>query len=182
MEEDFGGQELWTPGHRRKGKSRQREQQEQRPGSGNSGFRLPDHAVPLHLTFKQQPQAAGPSPGHRWAELGQALVLCSLLSAPPPGEEDFIPGTGSPGRQTLGWGRLLLHVPWPQPPARWVGGSLVPFPTPNPLQLLSSLGKTVVLEGREIVILSWSLASDQERWMAVSGPGHGVGEQDQSHD
>lgn len=42
-----------------------------------------------------------------------------------------------------------------------VGGSLVLFPTPNPLQLLSSPGRTVVLEGREIVILSWSLASDQ---------------------
>lgn len=90
------------------------------------------------------------------------------------------------GRQPWALDTGVRQVPTPsslaQPPAQWVGGSLVPFPTPNPLQLLSSPGKTVVLEGREIVILSWSLASDQERWMAVSGPGHGVGEQNQSHD
>lgn len=53
------------------------------------------------------------------------------------------------------------HTTPPAPASSLVGG--VPFPTPNPLQLLSSPGKTVVLEGREIVILSWSLASDQER-------------------
>lgn len=68
-----------------------------------------------------------------------------------------------------------------QPPAWWVGGggSLVPFRTPNPLQLLSFPGQTVVLEGREVVILSWSVASDQERWMALLGPGNRVGEQQQ---
>lgn len=73
-----------------------------------------------------------------------------------------------------------LLTPWPVAPASSsaglglgvglsVGGSLVLFPTPNPLQLLSSPGRTVVLEGREIVILSWSLASDQGTWMAVLG-------------
>lgn len=61
-----------------------------------------------------------------------------------------------------------------------VGGSLVLFPTPNPLQLLSSPAKTVVLEGRETVILSWSLASDQETRMAVLRPGSRVGWRGQS--
>lgn len=61
-----------------------------------------------------------------------------------------------------------------------VGGSLVLFPTPNPSQLLSSSAKTVVLEGRVIVILSWSLASDQETRMVVLGPGSRVGWRDQS--
>lgn len=57
---------------------------------------------------------------------------------------------------------------------------MVLFPTFNPWQLPSSPGKTVVSEGREIVILSWALASDQVTGMATSGPGRGVGEQDQS--
>ena len=94
----------------------------------------------------------------------------------------------SRGKAALGTGAGLAPHPCPRPwpPALWVraccravgGGSVVPLPTLNPLQLLPSPGRTVVLEGREIVILSWSLASDQEIWVAVLGPGNGVGGMD----
>lgn len=95
------------------------------------------------------------------------------------------------GRQPRHWGGSLLLGPTSTASASSsmglglgvglrVGGSLVLFPTPNPLQLLSSPAKTVVLEGRETVILSWSLASDQETRMAVLRPGSRVGWRGQS--
>ena len=113
-----------------------------------------------------------PRTGHRWAWLRSGWGGLPPFSSPG-APCSWGGGLRSGGRRqprTLG----QVGSPHPMPVALVsssvglglsvglrVGGSLVLFPTPNPLQLLSSPGRTVVLEGREIVILSWSLASDQ---------------------